>query len=210
MAEQNPDDTEQPHPDPAGAGRGGNVPPPEHRWQPGQSGNPKGRPTAGASLREWLNVFADAAMTERQLADVARDPDAPWAKRAAAQRALRTIQMPDLADFEPYAKGDVSLQDLRAAGIDTSMLKKAKVKNRKVFSGGPDDAPEELVEREIELKDPAGEEFDRIADRTEGRPTQRVDLKHEPSIRTPADGEAEADQLLDSIRAGFGTDPGAA
>lgn len=26
------------------AGRGGTVPPPEHRWQPGQSGNPKGRP----------------------------------------------------------------------------------------------------------------------------------------------------------------------
>lgn len=27
-----------------GAGKNGNVPPAEHRWKPGQSGNPKGRP----------------------------------------------------------------------------------------------------------------------------------------------------------------------
>ncbi len=27
-----------------GAGRGGTVPPPEHRFKPGQSGNPGGRP----------------------------------------------------------------------------------------------------------------------------------------------------------------------
>jgi hypothetical protein len=54
------------------AGSGGVVPPPEHRWQPGQSGNPKGRPrrdpaTAKALTRRKraLTVDAMAKMIER-------------------------------------------------------------------------------------------------------------------------------------------------
>ena len=36
----------------------GVVPPPEHRWKPGQSGNPRGRKAAGLSVKEWFNVMA--------------------------------------------------------------------------------------------------------------------------------------------------------
>jgi hypothetical protein len=68
----------------AGAGRGGNVPPPEHRWPPGTSGNPggKGRP-AGWVLRDWLNQLVDT--TTDELKAIVNDPDAAAAKAAAAQ-----------------------------------------------------------------------------------------------------------------------------
>jgi hypothetical protein len=36
------------------AGRNGNVPPAEHRWKPGQSGNPKGRESLRPPLLEHL------------------------------------------------------------------------------------------------------------------------------------------------------------
>jgi hypothetical protein len=195
---------------PPGAGRGGNVPPVEHRFPAGVSGNPKGRPTAGASIREWLNVLAaDEAMTEPELRRLARDKAAPWPKRAAAERALKTLESGDLADFAGLLRGENNLEDLRGMGIDTAVVKRFKQKTRRVPTG-KDGESEEVIEREIELHDRAGADFDRVCDRTEGKPTQRVDLKHEPSIRTTADGEAAADQLLDSIRAGLGADPGPA
>ncbi len=43
-----------------GAGRGGTVPPPEHRFKPGQSGNPGGRPKAKlitTAYREALELL---------------------------------------------------------------------------------------------------------------------------------------------------------
>jgi hypothetical protein len=33
------------------------VPPAEYRFKPGQSGNPRGRPAAGAVLKEWINAM---------------------------------------------------------------------------------------------------------------------------------------------------------
>jgi hypothetical protein len=67
----------------------GIVPPPEHRWVKGQSGNPLGRPAAGASIKEWLNVMAD--WTEEQLDKVIGSKAEPLAKRAAAQQWKQAI-----------------------------------------------------------------------------------------------------------------------
>jgi hypothetical protein len=61
----------------------GVVPPASGRWQPGQSGNPAGRKSAGAYLSEWLNSMAE--WSEDQLLKVLEDKDAPAAKRAAAR-----------------------------------------------------------------------------------------------------------------------------
>jgi hypothetical protein len=64
--------------------RNGVVPPPEHRWKPGQSGNPAGRPkAAGSSIREWLNIMTD--WSTRELQAVLDDPEAPSAKATAAR-----------------------------------------------------------------------------------------------------------------------------
>src|SRR5687767_14535299 len=132
-----------------GAGRNGNVPPAEYRYQPGQSGNPAGRPpNAGLTLKEWVNQFAAQELTERQIRKIARDPDASWTKRAAAERILRTIEQGSLADMEPWLDGAASLKDLEGKGLNVEVVKKAKV-TRKVIGttkGGEEVA---IVSREI-------------------------------------------------------------
>lgn len=193
---------------PPGAGNGGVVPPPEHRWKPGQSGNPAGRPpNAGASLREWVNTFAAKGLSRKQIEAIARDDSVPWPKQAAAIRVLRTTEAGDLADMQPFLDGDASLDQLRERGVATAVVKKAKQRTRTVT----DDAgrTETTVEREIELHDRSGEDFDRVSDRTEGKPTQRVDVKHDGSIRTTADGALEAASLLAELRESLGIDAGA-
>lgn len=59
-------------------------------WKPGESGNAAGRTTYGASVREWLNSFADASRSELQA--VIEDVDAPSAKQAAAAQALKASE----------------------------------------------------------------------------------------------------------------------
>jgi hypothetical protein len=44
-------------------GNGGTIPPPEHRFKPGQSGNPKGRPK-GSTLTEKLRRILDVQVTD--------------------------------------------------------------------------------------------------------------------------------------------------
>lgn len=154
--------------------RKGETPVGAKPWKKGQSGNPKGRPTAGATLREWLNIFADQNLTEKALRKIARDPVVPWPKRAAAHRVVRMLESGDLADFSGLLRGENNLEDLRGMGINTEVIKKLKQKTRVVPTG--DGSSEEIIEREIELHDRAGLDFDRVFDRTEGRPSQAVDL----------------------------------
>jgi hypothetical protein len=151
-------------------GKGGVLLDPKHRFQPGQSGNPSGRRTAGATVREWINVLAEQGLTEDDLRRIARDRRLAWAKRTAAERMLKTLEFGDLADFMSVLKGEQDLEQLRAAGVRTEVVKKLKVKNR-VDSEG-----EHYVEREIELHhDRAGADFDRIIGTTDGLPTKRVE-----------------------------------
>lgn len=67
----------------------GCVPPEEYRWKPGQSGNPLGRPAAGASIREWLNIMAD--WSEQRIQKAVDDEASTAAKRAAARTWLHAI-----------------------------------------------------------------------------------------------------------------------
>lgn len=163
-------------------------PPPEHRFKPGQSGNPKGRaPNAGATLREWINQLAAKDLTEQQLRRTARDPKAPWTKRAAAERVLRTLEHGDLADMQEFLDGEKNLVDLRNMGINTEVIKRSKARRRTCTDKAGN--VEVTVERELELHDRAGGDFDRVSDRTDGRPTQHaivdVNLPTAVSIITP-------------------------
>jgi hypothetical protein len=158
----------------------GVVPPLEHRFKPGQSGNPAGRPCAGATIKEHINVMAASDLSESDLRAIARDAKAPWTKRAAANRILRTLETPDLADFQDAVDGVADLQSLRASGLNTEVVKKMKVKT-KTYKDPSTESPVTETEREIELFDRAGEDFDRIIDRTVGKPTQHetseIDIK---------------------------------
>jgi hypothetical protein len=147
-------------------------PPKAHRFKPGQVANPKGRAaSAGTSIREWVNALAARELTELQVRRIARDKKAPLLKRAAAERMLRMVEAGDLADLEPYLDGSKTLAELRKAGINTEVVKKAKATRR------TDEKGVEVETRELELHDRAGEEFDRICDRTDGRPTQRMEVE---------------------------------
>jgi hypothetical protein len=137
----------------------------------GERRNPFGRSvgTAGASLREWLNAFSDGNLGGAELRKIALDEAEPWTKRAAARRALRTIEGGDLSDFDAYLSGAKTLVELRESGVNTEMVKKAKARVITTKAG------DQIVERELELFDRSGDDFDRVANRTEGLPKTRVE-----------------------------------
>lgn len=190
----------------------GEFPSRKDQFPPGTTGNPKGRPTAGATMIEWANVLTDPARPalEPELRRIEADPNQPPTKRAAALWVLSLIDRPNLTDYEPLLKGAVGLDELRKSGVDTRHIKKLKQKSRREVVGtNPDDSPieEDVIEREIELHDRIGEAFDRIADRTHGRPRQQVDLTSvDDSLKTPADGAAAATDLLARLASRLGAD----
>ncbi len=141
--------------------------------KPGEIRNPAGRKTAGASVKEWMNVYAEKDLSEQDLRKIAKDKGKGWSERAAAERMIRALEQPDLADFEPLLDGQMSLREIRAQGHDTATIKKVKCKKRSIPQK-EGESPIEEVEREIELHDRAGSELDRIMDRTEGKPTQEI------------------------------------
>lgn len=127
-------------------------------FPPGVSGNPEGRKTAGATIREHINSLAEKGLTEAELLAVARDKNEPWTRRAAAERILKTLEVGDLADFQPLMHG-MTLQQLRDQGVNTETLKKYRL--------GKDGVS-------FELHDRAGTDFDRVVEQTAGKPEQAV------------------------------------
>jgi hypothetical protein len=151
--------------------------------QPGEVRNPTGIRTAGATLREQCNYLATQDLTEQDLRRIARDQSLPWTRRAAANRILRTLEAPDLADFAGLLRGENSLEDLRAMGVNTEAVKRFKQRTRKQMVGHGEEAEvEEVIDREIELYDRSGEDFDRVTNHTDGTPKGTVDQ----TIHVPA------------------------
>ena len=95
------------------------------QFQPGISGNPGGRPSAGAAVKEWVNALHNHPIS--YLKSIIRDKGSPVNKIMAARRLL-----------------NATLDDAKATG----------------------------------KLDP-GRDFDRVCDRTDGKPLQRVEAKIE-------------------------------
>jgi hypothetical protein len=183
---------------PPGSGNGGIIPPVEHRFKPGQCANPLGRKTAGATIREWCNILAEQELTETEIRRIARDVRLPWPKRAAAERILRTLEYGDIGEMEKLLNGEVTLEELKKTGINTEVIKRVKTKRRTLPNNGGEE-----IEREIELHDRAGGEFDRICDRTEGKPRQTVDVNQSATI-SAADGAISLDTLVNRVKGRIG------
>jgi hypothetical protein len=161
--------------------------------KPGERLNPHGRKTAGATIREWINALAEADLTAAELLKVARDPSVGWTKRAAAERILRTLEAGDISDFTDLLNGKVDLKALRKKGVNTEVLKQFKQKTRRVPVGNG--KSEEIIDREIEMHDRAGPEFDRIVEHTDGTAIRRQNIVNHTHI-TVDSAQAQIDAIL--------------
>ena len=74
-------------------------------FKPGQSGNPAGRPAAGASIREWVNQMADWPVSKIEA--VFKDVDAAMSKLAAARCCLDAVSRNYTNTGIPVARGDL-------------------------------------------------------------------------------------------------------
>jgi hypothetical protein len=157
-------------------GKGGNFPPVEYQFKPGQSGHPAGRPkNAGQSLVEVTNdLAADESMTVQGLREIARDPKSHPIKAAAAKQLLQMAVHATLADFEELEDGK-TLTELATAGVPVELLRKRK-RTEKTFTDR-DGQTETIVTYELELQplEAAGNAYDRVSDRTVGTPKQSID-----------------------------------
>lgn len=72
------------------------------KWKPGQSGNPKGRPSVGSSIIELMNDYGEK--TSQELQDIASSPESKAKEVAAALRMIASM-----------AGGDDNRQDVAFA-----------------------------------------------------------------------------------------------
>lgn len=168
--------------------------------QPGQVLNPSGRKVLGAYITECKNSLGDklskGEIGWNDIREMARSGKGNW--RPAAVQMIQSVELPRMADYEPLLDGEMDARGLEKSGVDTTAIKKMKLKRREIPQDN-DDPPIVEYEREIELHNRSGEAFDRIMDRTVGKPAQSVTIQSSSaytivtmdySLLTPAQLEA--------------------
>ena len=147
----------------------GVVPPVHSRFKPDQSGNPKGRPNAGAMVRDFYNSMADKTLEEVQR--IAHAPNVRMAKRRAALDWLRANNPPDMADYTLVLQGRETLTEAHERGVDTTGVKAVSVT-----------PGEHGTAMRLTLHDRGDTALDRILDRTIGKPRQAVEVQQTQAV----------------------------
>ncbi len=96
-----------------GAGRGGTVPPPEHRFKPGQSGNPGGRPKTKLITQAYRELLEQLDPEERKTL-------AQKLARKAVDQALKG-SLAALKEITDRTEGK-SVQPLSHSGLDSEPI----------------------------------------------------------------------------------------
>ncbi len=96
-----------------GAGRGGTVPPPEHRFKPGQSGNPGGRPKTKLLTQAYRELLEQVDPKERKTL-------AQKLARKAVQQALKG-NLAALKEITDRTEGK-SVQPLSHSGLGSEPI----------------------------------------------------------------------------------------
>ena len=136
------------------------------RWKPGESGNPAGRKSIGASIRDWMTTLDGTEHAE--LERLAKSRKEPISKILAAQALLRAATSADVADFDDVIAGKMTLKDAQAKGLPTKAIKRAKAN----AAGGVD----------IELRADQREDLALIIDHTDGKAIQRTQTDAPPML----------------------------
>ena len=120
-------------------------------WKPGDVPNPKGRPTAGAVVKEHWNALAGLSQVE--IEQIAADPHQSIARRAAANRWLAALdKAPDLEQIIGHTDGkakqsvDLSVRSEEAAEVhegmdrlaaDPEAAEQMQALAERLYGGGP-------------------------------------------------------------------------
>jgi hypothetical protein len=181
--------TEQNARGPGGRWLPGHTPQGATPFKPGQSGNPKGRPSAGAAVIEWLNELQNS--NEDELDAIVSDKTNPLPKRAAAIQWLTILaDAADIADFATYLDGTESLADLKRRGVRVRRLKKIRGSITTNARG------EKVINLDVELSERGGRVLDRIMDRTHGRPRQQIELRQSITVAPVDELQALNDEMV--------------
>lgn len=168
-------------------------------WKPGQSGNPLGRPTAGLTIKEHINSIAASNLTRDEIFEISKNPKEAWSRRVAAIRMVRSVEDPDIADYEDYLGGQINLRELRASGVDTRPIKKIDETERRIPQGRDLD-PIIEIERKLELHDRSSADFDRVMDQTVGKPSQQISVDEKKDIQITVNVRPMGVQSAEEIR----------
>ena len=113
-------------------------------WQPGQSGNPGGRPKGSWGPADYLRFLQGEQFTEAVLVAIRDDRGQPMGRRAAARMILATV---------PYRGGDARdyAEARRTFESINDRLEGKTVQSTRIIDEGPPDVARVLADLRAEL-----------------------------------------------------------
>lgn len=114
-------------------------------FEPGKSGNPKGRPARGASVAEWRKILTAQDLTAAALRQIASDPTESVTKRFAARELVASLELGDMSDLIAMLATGGGIEEAHRRGVD---VRQSVQRTQKRDGGG-----QEVITRVLKLED---------------------------------------------------------